>query len=330
MASDWIPACAGMTNRNMNLKIIGGSSHKQFTQKICHYLGVSETKTSSFVFSNENHFITIEEPVRGDDVFVIQTQFPPVDSNLFELLMFIRTLRDASAGRITAVLPYFPYIRSDKKDQPRVCITAKLVADLLEKAGADRVVIMEMHSQQVHGFFSIPCDHLIAAPDIIKHLKTNWNLENYVLVAGDSGAAKLVEQYADGLNLPVAIMNKRRLANDEKVKVKGVIGEVRDKKVLIIDDETLSGRTLIEDANYLLDNAGVISVEACFIHANLGAGTAERLNNSRIKRFITTDTIPSGHHNLRDLEVISVTKRFAEMIRRIHHNESVKAVNEIE
>lgn len=314
----------------MNLKIIGGSSHKEFTKKICDSLGIEETKTSSIIFSNENRFITINEPVRGDDVFVIQTQTPPVDSNLFELLMFIRSLRDSSAGRITAVLPYFPYIRSDKKDQPRICVTAKLIADLLEKSGANRVIIMEMHSPQVQGFFSIPCDHLGAKPDIIKYLKNNRNLNNYVIVAGDTGAAKMVESYADNLNLPIAIMNKRRLGNDEKVKVKGVIGEVKNKKALIIDDETLSGRTLIEDADYLLDYAGATSVEACFIHANLGAGAGERLNNSRISQFLTTDTIPSTKHNLRNLEIISVTKRFAEMIRRIHNNESVKSVNDVE
>jgi len=313
----------------MNLKIISGSSNKEFTKKICEHLKIEETKSSSFTFSNEDRFITIDEPVRGDDVFVIQTHNSPVDAHIIELLIYIRTLRDSSAGRITVVLPYFPYARSDKKDQPRICITAKLMADILEKAGADRVLTMEMHSPQLQGFFNIPCDHLIGAPTIVEYLKNNWDLENYVLVAGDSGATKMMESYADALNLPVAMMDKRRIGNEEKVEIKSVIGEVKNKKVLIIDDETLSGGTLIKDAEYLLNQSGAISVDTCFIHANLGEGAAEKLNNSSIKRFLTTDTIPSKDFGLRNLEVISVTKRFAEMISRIHNNESVKSLNEI-
>ena len=313
----------------MNLKIIGGSSNKEFTKKICEHLGTEETKSTSFTFSNEDRFITIDEPVRGDDVFVIQTHNSPVDANIIELLIYIRTLRDASAGRITAVLPYFPYARSDKKDQPRICITAKLMADMLEKAGADRVLIMEMHSPQLQGFFNIPCDHLIGSPDIVGYLKNNWDLENYVLVAGDSGATKMMESYADALDLPVAMMDKRRIGNEEKVEIKSVIGEVENKKVLIIDDETLSGGTLIKDAEYLLNQAGAISVDTCFIHANLGEGAAEKLNNSPIKRFLTTDTIPSKDFGLRDLEIISVTKRFADMIERTHKNKSVKSLNDV-
>jgi len=312
----------------MNLKIIGGSSHKDFTQKICQHLNTEETKSNSFKFSNNNRFVTIDEAIRGDDVFVIQTSTFTVDEDLMELLVLIRTLAGASAGRITAVMPYFPYARSDKKDQPRVCVTARLVADLLQAAGANRALVMEMHSPQIQGFFSFPCDHLIAAPDIIKYLQANWELDNYVLVAGDAGAAKMIKKYADTLNLPVAIMDKRRESNDETVRIKGVIGNVEGKKVLIIDDETLSGGTLIEDTDYLLDKAGALSVDTCFVHANLGEGAAEKLNNCRIGKFLTTDTIPSVHQNIRDLEVISVTKRFAEFIRRIHENESVKSLND--
>ncbi|PLX26144.1 ribose-phosphate pyrophosphokinase [Candidatus Parcubacteria bacterium] len=314
----------------MSLKIIGGSSHKGFVKKICEHLDIEETQTSSITFSNGDKFVTVDEAVRGDDVFVIQTHTTPVHIHIMELLMYIRTLRDASAKRITAVLPYFSYARSDKKDQPRICITAKLIADMLQTAGANRVLIMEMHSAQLHGFFGVPCDHLIAAPDIIKHLKQNWDLSNYVLVAGDSGAAKMMESYADSLDLPVAMMDKRRIGNDEKVKIKGVIGDVQNKKCLIIDDETLSGGTLIEDAEFLLNSAGAVSVDACFIHANLGVGASEKLNNSPITKFITTDTIPSDHHNLRDLEIVSVSKRFAEIISKIHKNESVKSINEFE
>lgn len=313
----------------MTLKIISGSSHKQFTKKICAQLNIEETKTTSQIFSNDNRFVTIDEPVRGDDVFVIQTQAPPVDAHVMELLIMIRSLRDASAGRITAVMPYFPYARSDKKDQPRVCITARLIADLLEKAGADRALIMEMHSPQIQGFFSIPCDHLLAAPDIIKYLKSNWDLTDYVLVAGDAGASKMLKDYSDALNLPAAIMDKRREGNEEQVEIKGIIGEVKNKKVLLIDDETSSGRTLIKDVEYLLHEGGAHEVDACFVHAAFDSQAAERLNVSPINKFLTTDTIPFDDKNLRQCEIISVVPRFAEIIRRIHKNESVRSLNQI-
>lgn len=311
------------------LKIFSGSSHPEFAQKICTYLGVELSCSQSFVFSNNNRFVTIEEAVRGDDVYVVQTSCDPVDAHLMELLMYIRTLRDSSAGRITAIMPYFPYVRSDKKDQPRVCITARLVADLLEKSGANRVLMMEMHAQQIQGFFSIPCDHLLAAPSVIKYLINNWDLTDYALVAGDAGAVKILKAYADGLNLPVAIMDKRRDSNDEKPIIKGVIGDVRGKKVLIIDDEISSGRTLIKDTEFLLNHAGALSVDACVAHAVLGAGSIEALNESKINRFVITDTIPSNYKDLKNKEVVSVTSLFAECIRRIHNNESIRSLNQI-
>lgn len=312
----------------MKLRIIGGSSHKTFTDKLCQALDVVETKITTKKFSNDNRFLTVDEPVRGDDVFVVQTQRAPVDDHIMELCILIRTLRDASAKRITAVLPYLPYVRSDKKDQPRVAITARLVADMLEAAGANRVLIMEMHSPQIQGFFSVPCDHLLAAPAIIAYLKENWNLENYCLVAGDAGAAKMIKHYADGLNLPVAIMDKRREGNDEHVAIKGVIGNVTNKKVLLIDDETSSGGTLIKNARYLTERAGALGVDACFVHPALGPNATRELQDSPIDRFITTDTIPLNQ-NLEKCEIVSVVPMFAEAIRRIHKSESIKSLNDI-
>ncbi|OGH79078.1 MAG: hypothetical protein A3G08_03255 [Candidatus Magasanikbacteria bacterium RIFCSPLOWO2_12_FULL_47_9b] len=313
----------------MALNIIGGSSHKIFTQKICSFLGVEETKTTSKIFKNDNIFVTIDEPIRGNDVFVIQTQAYPVNTHLMEMLMYIRALKDASADRITAVFPYMPYIRSDKKDQPRIAITARLVADLVATAGANRAIIMEMHSPQIQGFFSIPCDHLIAAPTIVEYLKTRWGLANYCLVAGDAGAAKMLKLYADGLHLPVAIMDKRREGNDETVEIKGVIGNVKGKNVLLIDDETQSGGTLIKDAEYLLRKEGVTAIDACIVHPALGPDADEALNASPINRFVTTDTIPLEKHNLKNCEVVSVAEKFAEAIRRIHENESIKSLNDV-
>ncbi|MFH1291792.1 MAG: ribose-phosphate pyrophosphokinase [bacterium] len=311
------------------MKIFSGSSHPQFAQKICQHLGVELGKSQSFTFSNDNRFITIDEAVRGQDVFVIQTSYTPVDVHLTELLMLIRTLRDASAQRITAVMPYFPYVRSDKKDQPRICITARLMADLIETAGADRALIMEMHSPQLQGFFSIPCDQLLGGPTLIKYLKDNWDLSNYMLVAADSGAAKTIKLYADGLNLPMAIMDKRRDSNDDQARVKGVIGDVKNKKALLIDDEVASGRTLIRDAEFLLNKAGAISVDACVTHAILSNNAVQEINNSLLSRIVVTDTIPSEDKIIKNKEVISVTSAFAECIKRIHSNESIKSINDV-
>ncbi len=310
------------------MKIFSGSSHPQLAQKICSILNVPLAKSQSLIFSNDNRFITIDEPVRGEDVFFIQTSCLPTDTHLMETLMYIRALRDASAKRIIAVLPYFPYVRSDKRNQPRICITARLVADLIQEAGANHVLIMDMHSPQLQGFFSIPCDHLLAAPTIINHLKKNWDLQNYILVAADAGAAKILKNYADALHLPVAIMDKRRDSNDEKPKIKGVIGDVKNKKVLIIDDEAASGRTLIRDAEFLVNQAGALTVDACITHAVLGSNASENLNNSPINRLIITDTLPTDQQPLKNHELISVAPVFAECIKRIHLGESIMSINE--
>ncbi len=313
----------------MDLKIFSASSHPEFAEAICRHLNLSLGHAHSQVFSNDNRFVTINEPVRGADVFIVQTSSAPVDSNLVELLMYIRTLRDASAGRITAVLPYFPYVRSDKKDQPRVCIAARLTADLLQTAGADRVLTMDLHSPQIQGFFSIPCDHLLASPTIIKYLKAHWNLENYVLVAGDAGAAKMLKIYADALELPVAIMDKRREGNNEKPTIKGVIGDVHGKKVLLIDDEASSGRTLMRDVEFLLEKAEAVSADACIVHAVLGDEAVTALNTSAINRFVITNTLPTNTKPLKNKEVVDVSQLFAECIRRIHANESIKSLNDV-
>ncbi len=188
---------------------------------------------------------------------------------------------------------------------------------------------MEMHAEQIQGFFSVPTDHLIAAPDIVAYLKEHWDLSNYCLVAGDAGAAKMIKTYADGLDLPVAMMDKRRIGNQERVEIKGVIGDVAEKKVLLIDDETCSGGTLIKDAAYLLDHAGVLSVDACFVHAALGPHAGKRLSDSPIERFITTDTIPLEPGTLRDCTIISMAQRFAACIQRLHTGTSIKSLNDI-
>ena len=310
------------------MKIFSGSSHVEFSKKVCKHLGVGLGKSQSFTFSNNNRFVKIDEPVRGQEVFVIQTNYEPADVYLMEFLMFIRALKGASAKSITAVMPYFPYVRSDKKDQARICLTARLVADLLEAAGADRVLIMEMHSPQLQGFFSVPCDHLLAAPTLIDHLKKNWNLDDYILVAADAGAAKTLKIYADGLNMSVAIMDKRRDSNDDQPTIKGIVGDVRGKKVLLIDDEISSGRTLIRNAEYLLEKAGATEVDACVTHGIFAGNAAEEINKSPLNKIIVTDTIPNEDKGIKNLEVISVADSFAECIKRLHDKKSIKSIND--
>ncbi|PIT87660.1 MAG: ribose-phosphate pyrophosphokinase [Candidatus Magasanikbacteria bacterium CG10_big_fil_rev_8_21_14_0_10_40_10] len=314
---------------NSRLKVFSGSSHPAFAQKICRHLNIELGKLESFTFTNDNRFIKINEAVRGCDVFVIQTSYAPVDVFLMEYLMLIRALKGASASRITAVMPYFPYARSDKKDQARICLSARLVADLLETAGADRILIMEMHSPQLQGFFSMPCDHLLASPTLIKHIKQNCDLKNYTLVAADAGAAKTLKIYADGLKLPMAIMDKRRDGNDDQPVIKGIVGNVQDKKVMLIDDEISSGRTLVRNAEYLLNKAGAISVDACVTHAVLAGNAAEELAKSPINKIIVTDTMPNEAKNIKGLEIVSVSAVFADCIKRIYENESIKSINDI-
>jgi len=314
---------------DMDIKIFSGSSHPEFAQQICQKLGVELGESESLKFSNDNYFVKVKEPVRGKDVFFIQTSTAPVHDHLMELLMYVRTFRDSSAGRITAVIPYFPYVRSDKKDQPRICITARLVADMLKTAGADRVIIAEMHSMQLQGFFSIPTDHILAAPTTIKYIKENWDLKDHIIVAADSGAAKMVKLYADGLNLPVVMMDKRRDNNDEQPEIKGVIGNVEGKKCLIIDDEVSSGRTLIRDTEFLLNHAGAKEVDVCVAHPVLGGNAVKELNDSLINKFLFTDTIPLEDKKIKNTEIVSLVPVFAETIKRIHENESIKSINDL-
>lgn len=313
----------------MKLHIISGSSHKTFATAVCKTLDIKQTRITSKVFSNGNRFVAIDESIRNGDVFVIQTQAPCVSEHIMELLLIIRTLRDASAGRVTAVLPYLPYSRSDKKDQPRVCIAARLVADLLQSAGANRVITMELHAPQIQGFFSVPCDHVLASPALAAHLKKNWKLQDTVLVASDAGAAKMVKRFADALSLPIAIMDKRREGNDEDVSIRGVVGDVRGKKTLLIDDETATGKTLVRDAEFLAAQAGATEVNACVSHAAFDETGAKRLMASPIRRIVMTDTIPQQGLSKDRFEIVSVAPIFAECIRRVHEGQSIKTLNEI-
>lgn len=309
-----------------NIRIIGGSSHPAFTKKICDALGVAPVKTQVVRFSNENLLVKIEENVREADVFVIQTSTSPVSDGIIELLITIDALKHASAKRITAVIPYFPYARSDKKDQPRISITARLMADLLETAGADRVISMDFHSPQVQGFFRIPADQLKAAPLICDYLKANRDLSNHVLVAGDVGEAKEIGAYANRLGLPIAIVDKRRDGNDEKPRAVSIIGDVEGKHALIVDDEVASGGTLMEAASFIMQQ-GALSVEAAVVHGVLSGHAVPKIVGSDLKSLIVTDTIPLTEEKQIDkIEICSVTDHFADAILAIHQGKSISGL----
>ena len=309
-----------------DIKIIAGTSHPALAQDISNHLGVPLSATEIIRFGNENILFQSLENVRESDVFVIQTSCPPVSDFLVELLIIIDALKHASARRVTAVLPYFPYARSDKKDRPRISITARLVADLLETAGADRVLTMNLHSPQVGGFFRIPVDQLNATPVVCDRLRETTAMENSVLVAGDVSEAKDLGDYANRLNLPIAVVDKRRVDDSENAEAVALIGEVHGKNGLIIDDEIASGGTMIEAARFISAH-GAIRIEAAAVHPVLSGNAIRRIEDSPIERLVVTDTIPLPAETASDkIEVVSVAHLFADAIHAIHTGESVSAL----
>ncbi|MBT9556943.1 MAG: ribose-phosphate pyrophosphokinase [Myxococcales bacterium] len=303
------------------LKVFAGASHPRLAEDICYLLDIPLGRSRSVKFSNENLLIQIEENVRECDVFVIQTSAPPVNEGIIETLIMIDALKHASAARVTAVLPYFPYARSDKKDKPRISITARLMADLLMTAGADRVLTMDLHSPQIQGFFRIPVDQLKAVRMICDFYQQR-DLTDYVLVAGDAGEAKELGSYANRLNLPMAIVDKRRYGDDEKPRAVNVIGDVEGKRCLIVDDEVASGGTLIEAAQFLMKR-GARSVEATCVHPVLSGNAVSRITESAIEELVVTDSIPVADRHFDKLKVLPTAPLFAKAIRRIHEGDSV-------
>ncbi len=305
------------------IKIIGGSAFPQLALDICKHLGVDPVRTEVVWFSNENVMVQVQENVRESDVFVIQPACAPVSDGIMELLITIDALRHASASRITAVLPYFPYARSDKKDRPRISITARLMADLLQTAGANRVLTMNLHSPQVQGFFRIPVDQLLGEPILCDYLSENRDLSNAVAVAGDVGEAKDVGRYANKLNLPLAIVDKRRDGDDERPRATNLIGDVEGKTALIVDDEIASGGTLMEAARFVLER-GAASVEAAAVHPILSGRAVERIRQSPLESLVVTETVPVPAEKRDDkLTVLSVAPIFAAAIKAIHDGDSV-------
>ena len=304
------------------LKVFSGSSHPGFVDEICTHLGLPVGKRQIVQFSNQNVMAKIQENVRGDDVYIVQTMAPPVNYHIIEALIMIDALKHASAARITAVLPYFPYARSDKKDQPRISIAARLMADLFQTAGANRVLTMNLHCPQIQGFLRIPSDQLIGGPVISQHLR-HHDLSNAVLVASDVGEMKDIIHYANRLNLPIAVIDKRRHGDDETAIAKAVIGDVEGMDAILLDDEIASGGTIIEAVDFLIKN-GVKSVSAGAVHGVLTNGAAQRLTDSPLKEIVVCDTIPvPKEKRTSKVKVLTVAPMFAEAIKRIHLGRSI-------
>lgn len=308
-----------------DLRVFSGSSNIDLAKEICAYLNINPGKLKINTFSNGNLSVQILQNVREKDVFVIQSFTEPVNRRIIELFITMDALRSASARRITAVIPYFSYSRSDKKDAPRISITARLMADLLKEAGANRVLTMDLHSDSVHGFFSMPVDHLTAIPIIAEHIQKSEDLTSAVAVATDAGGAKRVGRFVHYLNIPMAIIDKRRI-NDVRVEQGLVVGDVRDRVAIIFDDEISTGGTLVATVKTLTE-AGVKKIIAGATHPVLCGDAIKNITRSDLEQVIATNTVHVGEEKQFDnLTILSVAPLFAEAIKRIHTGESVGAL----
>ena len=309
------------------LKVFSGTAHPALAGSVCEYLGIPLGEVEVFEFSNENIFVRILENVRERDVFIIQPICSPVNKSLVELLIMLDAFRRASAGRITAVVPYYGYSRTDKKDQPRVPITARLLADLITTAGANRLLTVDLHAPQIQGFFTIPVDELTARPMLAQYFKEKA-LDNLVVVATDIGISKVARDVAAKLEAPLAIMEKRRLGNVDSAETLNVIGEVDGMRALTVDDEIDTAGSLVGVANALLEH-GATEVYACCTHPVFSGSAIQWIATSPVKEVIVTDTIPvSDDKKLDKITVLSIASLIGEAIHRIHTGLSVGAMFE--
>jgi ribose-phosphate pyrophosphokinase len=310
-----------------DIKLYSGSASTELSGRIAEYLGVNLCGRDVVSFPNDNLFIKLHSSVRGQDCYVIQTTSAPVHRNLMELLIMIQTLRLDSAARITAVIPYLCYARSDKKDQPRVPITARLVADMIEIAGADRYITLDLHAGQIQGFFTIPGDVLTAFHIEIDYLKSIYSqMHMPVVVTADLGFAKKGRNFAAQIHAPMAFIEKRRLGNDARAEALSIIGDVYDRDAVLVDDEIDTGGTIIQAVD-LLKEHGVRDIYVCFVHPILSSNAAHRLGSLPVKQFITTDTVPLSDEQKKQfgekLVVLSVSPLLGEVILRANQGRSV-------
>ena len=314
-----------VSNDNRRLLVFSGRANQKLTEEICNYIDVPLGKTVIRDFSDKEIYVKIEENVRGGDVFVVQSTCFPGNTNLMELLIMIDALRRSSAKRITAVIPYYGYARQDRKNEPRVPITSKLIADLVVTAGADRVLTVDLHAGQIQGFFNIPVDHLFAINVLIDYIKEQ-KLEDLIVISPDAGGVERARAYAKRLNSSLAIIDKRRDIPNE-AKAMNIIGDVKGKIAFIVDDMIDTAGTLMEATDALL-GAGAREVHACCSHPVLSGPAGERIANSPIKTVITTNTIPLNGELEKNskIKVLSVASLLGEAILRIHQETSVSSL----
>ncbi|HEY2384773.1 MAG TPA: ribose-phosphate pyrophosphokinase [Terriglobia bacterium] len=307
------------------LKIFGGTANAALTNEICEVLDCELGKSSLTRFSDGEIYFQILENVRGADVFILQPTCPPVDSNLIELCLMIDAFKRASARRITAVIPYYGYARQDRKDKPRVPISSKLVSDLLVASGTDRLLMMDLHAPQIQGFFSIPVDHLFAAPVLVEHFQ-KLNLPNLTVVSPDAGGVERARAFAKRLNADLAMVNKRRIEANV-AQVMNVIGDVKNRTCLVVDDIIDTAGTLVKNAEALL-KAGATKVYASCTHPVLSGPAVERIQNSELIEVMVTNTIPlhAAARQCNKISVLSVGKLLAQAIQSIHEETSVSVL----
>src|SRR3989440_3315865 len=313
------------------IKVFSGNANRVLSEEICHYLSCDPGRAITERFSDGEFNFQIDENVRGGDIFIVQPTCPPTDSHLMELLVMLDAFRRSSAERVTAVIPYFGYARSDKKDRPRVPIAAKLVANLINTAGADRVLTMDLHAAQIQGFFDIPVDHLFAAPAFIGHYQ-DYPLPDLTVVAPDTGGAERARAYAkrlmsaDGSPATLALCDKRR-EKANVAEVMNVVGDVNGRSCLIVDDMCDTGGSLTKVSKALKD-AGAGRIHACFTHAVLSGEAIEHLEDSDIEQIVITNTIPLHDHacESKKIKVLSIAPLLAKAIKSIHEETSVSSL----
>ena len=308
-----------------NIMVFAGSGSLRLTARICEYLGIDPGKNETLHFSDGNIFVRILENVRGRRVYLVQSTVFQANDHFMELLFWIDAFKRASTESVTAVIPYFSYGKGDKKDEPRVSIRARVCADAIEAAGADRVVTMDLHAAQIQGFFRIPVDNLYALPVLCDWLSTKM-LEDIIIVSPDTGFAKDARRYASYLGTSVAIADKKRVSHDENAEVLEIIGDVEGKTAVVVDDFTTSGGTLVNVSEKLMEQ-GAKEVYAMVAHGVLSEGAIAKIDASSIRKLIITDSIEDHSAPLSEkIEVVSVASLFGEAIRRIHNRESISAM----
>lgn len=299
-----------------DVKIFACNSAEELTNEICDYLNLPVSKKDSFKFANDNNFVQFKESIRGQNIFIVQTTEVPVNERVMELLITIEAAKRASPEKITVVLPYFMYSRSDKKDQPRVPVTAKLMAKLIEAAGADRVITCDLHNSAIQAYFEIGCDRLTASYIIADYFKKK-NFIDPVVVATDAGSSKRAYKYSKMLNCPIALIDKRRAGNNDSAIATNIIGDVKGKTALVFDDEISTGGTMIEAIN-ICNSHGAKEVYAGATHGIFAGNAIERLEKSPVKEVVVTNTVPLDKSKKIDkIKVLSVAPLFAEAIKRI-------------